>query len=220
MIITVASYKGGVGKTTTAIHLANYFQTLAPTLLLDGDETRNATAWRDNGKLNAADENDPAKLPFKIADLNSAAMLAAKYAHVVIDTGQRPTDTDLKALADGCDLQVIPTVPTGIDTVGLVQTVNALREKALNTRYRVLITKAPPKPEHEAQRLRAHLTELDIPLFRSEIPRLKAFDKAFDSGVPVGEVKGDPNAVRAWKAYYAAGKEILNARAKQIRKGA
>jgi len=120
VIITVASYKGGVGKTTTAIHLATYLQTLAPTLLLDGDETRNATAWRDNGKTNTADENDPGKLLFKIADLNSAAMLSAKYTHVVIDTGQRPTDTDLKALAkEGCDLLVIPTVLTGSTPWGL-----------------------------------------------------------------------------------------------------
>lgn len=57
---------GGVGKTTTAIHLATYLQTLAPTLLLDGDETCNATAWRDNGKTNTSDENDPGKLPFKL----------------------------------------------------------------------------------------------------------------------------------------------------------
>ena len=42
MIITVASYKGGVGKTTTAVHLAAYLQSLGPTLLLDGDQTRNA----------------------------------------------------------------------------------------------------------------------------------------------------------------------------------
>lgn len=220
MIITVASYKGGVGKTTTAIHLATYLQMLAPTLLLDGDETRNATAWRDNGKGNPADENDPGKLPFKIADLNSAAMLAAKYTHVVIDTGQRPTDTDLKTLAEGCNLLVIPTVPTGIDTVGLVQTVNALREKAPDASYRVLITKAPPAPEQESQKLRSHLTSLHIPLCRPDIPRLKAFDKAFEAGVPVGEVKGDANAARAWEAYYAAGKEILNAGAQQIRKGA
>ena len=219
MIITVASYKGGVGKTTTAIHLATYLQTLAPTLLLDGDETRNATAWRDNGK-DATGENDPGKLPFRIADLNSAAMLSAKYTHVVIDTGQRPTDSDLKTLAEGCDLLVIPTVPTGIDTVGLVQTINALREKAPDANYRVLITKTPPAPEQETQKLRGHLSSLNIPLFTPDIPRLKAFDKAFEAGVPVGDVKGDPNAVRAWEAYFAAGKEVVNARSQQIRKGA
>ena len=51
MIITVTSYKGGVGKTTTAIHLAAYLQTLAPTLLVDGDhgriETRRITVFAD-----------------------------------------------------------------------------------------------------------------------------------------------------------------------------
>lgn len=208
MIITVASYKGGVGKTTTAIHLATYLQTLAPTLLLDGDDTRNATAWSENGK----------GFSFRVADLNSAALLAPQFTHVVIDTGQRPNDADLKALAEGCNLLVIPAVPSGIDTVGLVQTVKALRE--CNAHYRVLLTKVPPLPEQEGQQLRANLSGLDIPLFAAEIPRLKAFDRAFHAGVCVGDVKGDPNAGRAWEAYQAAGKEIVDGRAKQVRKGA
>jgi chromosome partitioning protein len=128
MIITIASHKGGVGKTTTAIHFAAYLQTVAPTLLLDGDDTRNATAWGGNGPGFA----------FRIADLNSAAMLAPKFTHVVIDTGQRPTDTDMQALAEGCDLMVIPAVPAGLDSVGLVQTIRALTECRAN--YRVLLT--------------------------------------------------------------------------------
>ncbi len=49
MILSVASFKGGVGKTTTAVHLAAYLQTLAPTLLLDADQTKNATAWTSVG---------------------------------------------------------------------------------------------------------------------------------------------------------------------------
>ena len=75
LIITVASYKGGVGKTTTAVHLAAYLQTLAPTLLLDGDDTRKATSWNDRGK----------GFPFKIADAVQAARLARNYEHVFID---------------------------------------------------------------------------------------------------------------------------------------
>ena len=54
MIITVASYKGGVGKTTTAVHIATYLGKLSPTLLVDGDPNRSASGWAKRGELPAA----------------------------------------------------------------------------------------------------------------------------------------------------------------------
>src|SRR5919106_4181281 len=148
MIITVASYKGGVGKTTTAVHLAAYLQTQAPTHLLDGDDTRNATAWSQRGK----------GFPFKIADEVQAARLARDFTHIVIDTGQRPKQTDLKALTEGCDLLVIPAVPASLDTDGLVLMLRSLGAIG-STNYRVLLTKVPPPPESEGRQLRLTLSE-------------------------------------------------------------
>ena len=53
MIVTVASNKGGVGKTTTAIHLAAFLQQHAPTLLVDNDPNKSSTGWaaRNEGGL-------------------------------------------------------------------------------------------------------------------------------------------------------------------------
>ena len=197
MILTITSYKGGVGKTTSAVHLAAYMQTLAPTLLLDGDQTKNATAWSQRGK----------GFPFRVAGIDQAAKLARDFEHIVIDTGQRPSLDDLKAAAEGCDLLVIPAVPASLDTDGLGQTIRALQEIGTGA-YRVLLTKVPPPPEKEAAELREFLAGLSVPMFQAEVPELKAFKKAASAGQIVNQTP-DRNAARAWQAYAAAGKEIL-----------
>lgn len=197
MHVAIASFKGGVGKTTTAIHIAAYLQTLAPTLLLDGDATRNATEWAQRGP----------GLPYRIADIRSAMKLGKEFTHSVIDTGQRPSDADLKALTEGCDLLIIPAVPATMDSDGLRQTIEALQEMNAEN-YRVLITKSPPPPEAEGNNLRDALKRAGIPCFKAAIPRLKAFERAAAAGVLVSQVD-DPRAARAWESYEMTGKEVI-----------
>jgi len=50
MILTEASFKRGVGKTTTAVHLAAYLQQQAPALLIGGDPNRSASGWARRGR--------------------------------------------------------------------------------------------------------------------------------------------------------------------------
>jgi chromosome partitioning protein len=199
VIITVASHKGGVGKTTTAFHLAAFFQQRASTLLLDGDETRNATAWCRRGR----------GVAFKVADEVQAAKLAPQFTHIVIDTGQKPRDVDLQALTEGCDLLILPSVPATLDTEGLVLTIDTLTRFG-TANFKVLLTKVPPFPEPDGRLLRTELERQGIPIFKADIPRLKAFEKAASLGAPVSEILDDPRAKRGWEAYTAVGEEALS----------
>ena len=196
MVITIASFKGGVGKSTTAVHLAAYLQESAPTLLVDGDPNRSVTEW---GK--------PGKLPFAIVDERQSAMQARNYQHIVIDTKARPDEEDLKQLALGCHLLVIPCTPDPLALKTLELTVNALHAIGAQ-RYRILLTAVPPAPQTEGADARELLNELRLPLFGRSIRRVKAFQRAVLQGTTVREVR-DERSVVAWYDYEEVGEELL-----------
>ena len=196
MIITVASFKGGVGKTTTAIHLAAFFQGQGETQLIDADPNRSASGWARRGEL-----------PFPVLDEWQAGKQLYPYEHVVIDTQARPTPSDLTALASSCDLLVLPTTPDVMALDALVLTVEYLSQIRMQ-HYQILLTAIPPKPNRAGQEVRQLLAEAELPVFQSGIRRLVAFQKAALAGVPVYAVK-DSRAESAWQDYEAVGREIL-----------
>ena len=196
MIVTVTSFKGGVGKTTTAIHLAAFLQGYAETLLIDADPNRSALGWASRGEL-----------PFPVIDEWHPDALNAGFQNIVIDTQARPTQKDLGILAANCHLLVLPTTPDILALDALALTVDYLKS-IRSARYRILLTAIPPKPSKAEAEVRSLLEEAQLPVFETGIRRYAVFQKAAVSGLPVYDVK-DAKAESAWQDYEAVGREVL-----------
>ncbi|MEB3173673.1 MAG: ParA family protein [Cyanobacteriota bacterium] len=194
MIIAITALKGGVGKTTTAIHLSAYLQQKAPTLLIDADRNRSALIWSREEKL-----------PFFVASQAGATNLIRKYTHIVIDTKARPEAEEFKDLAQGSDLLIVPTTPNHLDLDATFKAVEQLTPLKVN--YKILLTKVDARTRSGEDARRA-LEEAQLPLFQAEIPLLVAFERASQKGVIIRDYS-DPRSHVAWLRYKAVGQEVL-----------
>lgn len=194
IIITVTGYKGGIGKSTTAFHLAAYFSDFGKTVLIDGDPNRTALKW-------AGRSSKP--LPFQVADERQAMKVVTGMDYVIIDTPARPNSNDLTELAKGCDLLILPTSP---DVVSLEPMLETARDVG-SAKFRALMTIVPPYPSREGELMRADLEEGEIPVFKAMIRRTVGFAKAAMAGRPIRDIE-DVRSRAAWEDYRALGDEI------------
>lgn len=191
-IITITGYKGGCGKSMTAVHVATFFSDRGNTLLVDSDPNRTALHWSDRGSL-----------PFEVVDERKAMKSVAGRDWVVIDTPARPDSSDLKELSEGADLLILPTVPDIVSLDPMLQTASALGK----ANYRALLTIVPPRPSKEGETMRDELRDNGVPVFETMIRRAAGFQKAALAGVPVREMGGRDSL--GWMDYQSLGKEIL-----------
>jgi chromosome partitioning protein len=194
MYIAIVALKGGVGKTTSAIHLSAYFQSKGPTLLIDADRNRSAIIWSSEDKL-----------PFFVASQAGATSLIKKYTHFILDTKARPEPDELKDIAEGSDLLIIPTTPNHLDIDATFKAVELL--KTFKTNFKILLTKVDSRTK-SGKEARKIIEENNLPLFRAEIPLLVAFERASQKGIIVKDYS-DSRAQNGWSSYQLVGEEII-----------
>lgn len=193
MIISIASFKGGVGKTTTAVHLAAFCQRKAKTILVDGDPNRSAIAWGERGKL-----------PFGVVDESALETRRLDFQHVIVDTPARPTTDELKTLSADSDLLLIPTKPDALSLDALLKIIVSLQSIEAGN-YKVLLTLVPPR-SNAAREAKAMLDEFGAPYCQTEIRRRAVCERAALQGTTVDRVR---DGADAWTEFAELGKEIF-----------
>lgn len=186
-IITIAGYKGGICKSTTAIAVASLLSAEGKTLVIDGDPNRSASVWAREGKL-----------PFAVVGEREAAkvMRSESFEWIVIDTAARPSKAEIEELARGCDLLISPCPPDMLSLDALVLMAQDLPQE---TNWRVLISAVPPHPQTDGNDLREALTAKGYPTFKQGIRFYKAYKNAVTEGVPIQKTKGGKIGWRDWQ---------------------
>lgn len=189
VVIAVAGLKGGIAKTTTAIHLAGCLALAGQRVLLaDGDRIRTSTAWARSGHL-----------PYTVAPVTALAR-AREYDAIVLDTEGGPDNTELLEFARTADLTLLPTTPdiNGLD--GVAQTAEILRSGGVGSgAYAALLTMVRPGGMKDIQ-ARKGLAELGIPVLRAGVRISEAFRDAANAAMLVRDVKSDI-AMKCWRDY-------------------
>jgi chromosome partitioning protein len=192
-IITLTGFKGGVSKSTSAIHVAAFLAERGNVVLVDGDPNRTALNWAKRGSLG-----------YDVVDERRAMKAITGRDFVVFDTPARPDSSDLKEMAHGCDLLILPTTP---DVVSLEPMLEIARDLG-KAPYRALIAIVPPAPSREGEAMLEDLRGNGVPVFSTLIRRTVGYQKAALAGRTIRDVE-DYRARQAWEDYERLGLEIL-----------
>ena len=199
--IAFVSMKGGVGKTTSAIHYA-YWASIngCKTVLIDDDANRSSIKWALR-----AGENPKFKAPFEVVPFAKMANAAQGMELVVLDTQASIGHDVIKDLAEDCELIVIPSKPD-IDSAAAAHE-TALKVKEANGNYTILLTDCPTGSSKTGAETGADLAEVGLNVLSQRIRRGAGVGHASLAGSTVAQQTGKYRM--PWRDYEIAFNEIL-----------
>jgi chromosome partitioning protein len=195
MNIVVLSFKGGVAKTVTAIHVAESLSRRKgrKVVLGDGDAIRTALNWYKRGV--ASDY----EVGFTVFDGDESP--PADFTDLIIDTPGNPDEKELTQLASAADFLIIPTSCSPAAIEATIQILTQFKQLTPD-RYRVLLSIVPPRPSRRGERIQQAFTEASIPMFTQTIQRRDCYLDAELKGCTASMMPGKAadSAAAEWKA--------------------
>jgi chromosome partitioning protein len=204
MIYSVVNTKGGVGKTTTAVHLATMLARIGKTLLIDGDPQASAASWAAWRRDNPAYDPSPTTtcLAGK-AIFSEGKQLADGFEHIVVDAGGRDS-IGLRSALLLSQKAIIPIGASNLDAAAmtdLMTVVELARDYNPNLDVRVLLTRIDPRTKDAAEMLE-FLAEQKLTVLPTKVCERVAFRRAIGEGAIVQELGRDQSAIAEIEAFF------------------
>lgn len=193
-IISLASSKGGVAKSTLAVNLAGALSLKGQVALSDEDITmQTSRKWVQGGDL-----------PIQL--LSSGELPPEGYRYWIIDVEGRPSLTDMVELSQRSTM----LVPSGANGTELEPTIELWERlvvaKANMASVRIVITKAPPSGA-VGQAARDHLRGLGLNVCQTVIRAYAAYQRAQEQRLLVREVT-EAKPENAWSDILSLALEV------------
>ena len=175
MILALVSLKGGVGKTTSAMHLAAVMASEGKAVtVIDADDEQSALRWASYA----------GKLPFRVIPADRDGMAQQVRAEqrageeIVIDTPPNSRELLTRASIVATHV-VVPVLPTGLDIDRMMPTLRLLRDAQASKEgldVGILFTHWDSRKSLASEALEA-LKE--YPVFATKIRDLTRYEQAF-----------------------------------------
>jgi len=210
-VVSACSTKGGVGKTTTVICLADAFaRTGGRCAIIDADPNGHIQSWRDR-----AGEDCTVDVITEVTEktiLDQISEAANRYQVVFVDLEGAASQAVTYAIAES-DLVIIPTKVSGMDlqevfrTYEVVQRAERMLKRPIAAR--VLLTQMSPLMSRVALHARNEIQAAALPVMKTEIISRAAYQSMHFTGATPAHPSGDPKAAREINAVLAELIEIL-----------
>jgi chromosome partitioning protein len=204
MIYAVVNTKGGVGKTTTAVHLATMLARTDRTLLIDGDPQASAASWAA-WRRDAQREPSPTTtcLAGK-AILSEGKTLSEGFVHTVVDAGGRDS-VGLRSALLLARQAIVPVGASNLDAAAmtdLLEVIDMAKDYNSELQVRIFLTRIDSRTKDAAEML-AFLHEQKLPVSSSRACERVAYRRAIGEGAIVQELGKDPSSSQEMEAFLA-----------------
>jgi chromosome partitioning protein len=201
-VITMASRKGGAGKSTLTAHLAAFCHNAGHRcVVIDADPQGSLTLWHSL----RSDGNPPLRNGSRGIERALALATAEGYAWAFIDTAASMWVVAQEAIR-AATLVVVPARPGFFDLNAVRETCAVARER--NKPYAVVLNAAPVRRDDKeapaVTQSRAFFDKLGIPVWSGQISQRTGYVLSLAAGASVGETSPQSTASSEIAALWSA----------------